>query len=114
MTIRLTILIALACSCIAGRAQDVLVGHVLAEVEMSGEGFMCPFLTPQVIDVLEEHAHWVEALPTLSRIRFAMPTDKAGSPSKFEALLESIGYPEGGAVFLQWDTLSTIPEAPEP
>ncbi len=83
-------------------------------VEMAGEGFMCPFLTPQVVDILEQRAHWVDAQPAESRIRFVVPLAGAWSPEEISEILKDVGYPAEGASFLQWDTLTTIPNAPEP
>ena len=108
----LSMLVAL--STLAGQAQDAPEGHLVAHVEMAGEGFMCPFLTPQVIDWLDVDAHWVVLEPTLSRIRWAMPLEKAPSQAGFEAILEAVGYPAGGAQFLQWDTVATVPIMPDP
>ena len=89
-------------------------GHLLVTVHMEGEGFMCPFLTPQFIDLLETRSHWVQPQPLESRIHYAQPLDEAWSQDEVAAVLRDIGYPEDGAVFLQWDTVAVMPVKPAP
>ena len=48
-------------------------------VHMEGEGFMCPFLTPQFMDLLQSRSHWVHPEPLESRIHYAQPLDEAWS-----------------------------------
>jgi len=89
-------------------------GHLLVTVHMGGEGFMCPFLTPQFIDVVDDRAHWTRALPLESSVQFAVALDQSWTQDGLLDVLTSIGYPEDGASFLQWDTLAVVPPMPEP
>ena len=88
--------------------------HVLVTVGMEGEGFMCPFLTPQFIDLLQTRSHWVYPQPIDSRIQYAQPLEEAWSQGEVTSILKDIGYPEDGAVYLQWDTVTVLPPKPEP
>ena len=88
--------------------------HLLVTVHMEGEGFMCPFLTPLFLDILETRSHWVKSRPRESCVQYAQPLEEAWSQNGIRGVLESIGYPEDGAVFLQWDTVSVVPEMPVP
>ena len=88
--------------------------HVKVTVAMEGEGFMCPFLTPQFIDFLESRSHWVHVEPVDSQIQYAQSLGLAWSQEEVSAILVDIGYPEGGAVFLEWDTVAVLPTKPQP
>ena len=88
-------------------------GHLLVAVHMDGEGFRCPFLTPQFIDVLDTRAHWSLIQPTESTVRFAVDLDEAWTQEGLHQVLTAIGYPKGGASIAQWDTLAVIPPIPE-
>ena len=88
--------------------------HLVVTVHMEGEGFMCPFLTPQFMDLLESRSHWVHPVPLESRIHYAQGLDEAWSQDEVTAVLKDIGYPEGAAAFLQWDTVAVMPLKPQP
>ncbi|MGB1671105.1 MAG: hypothetical protein ACPHCT_06505 [Flavobacteriales bacterium] len=86
----------------------------MVTVHMEGKGFMCPFLTPQFIDLLESQSHWVHPEPLESRIHYSQSLDEAWSQDEVTEVLKDIGYPEDGAVFLQWDTVAVMPLKPQP
>lgn len=88
--------------------------HVHVTAFMAGEGFMCPFLTPQFLDVVRSRAHWVEARPLESEVEFVLPLEQAWSPDALRGVLTDIGYPADGVSFLQWDTVGVVPPAPTP
>ena len=75
---------------------------------------MCPFLTPQFIDFLESRSHWVHVEPVDSQIQYAQSLGLVWSQEEVSAILVDIGYPEGGAVFLEWDTVAVLPTKPQP
>lgn len=104
-----------ACTSAQGPSEVNLdTGHILVTVHMEGAGFKCPFLTPQVMDILETRSHWVRSIPGESAIQYAQPLQGAWSSEDIADVLESVGYPAGGATFLQWDTLFVVPQMPEP
>ena len=86
--------------------------HVHVTVFMAGDGFMCPFLTPQFLDVVQSRAHWVEARPLESEVEFVVPLEQAWSKPALRGVLADIGYPADGVSFLQWDTVGVIPPSP--
>ena len=88
--------------------------HLVVMVHMEGEGFMCPFLTPQFIDLLESRSHWVHPEPLQSLIHYSQSLNEAWSQDEVTHVLKDIGYPEDGAVFLQWDTVAVMPLKPQP
>ena len=88
--------------------------HVHVTAFMAGEGFMCPFLTPQFLDVVRSRAHWVEARPLESQVEFVLPLEQAWSPDALRGVLTDIGYPADGVSFLHWDTVGVIPPSPAP
>ena len=88
--------------------------HVHVTAFMAGEGFMCPFLTPQFMDVVRSRAHWVEARPLESEVEFVLPLEQAWSPEALRGVLTDIGYPADGLDILQWDTVGVIPPSPTP
>ena len=88
--------------------------HVHVTAFMAGEGFMCPFLTPQFLDVVRSRAHWVEARPLESEVEFVLPIERAWSQDALRGVLEDIGYPADGVSFLQWDTVGVVPPSPTP
>lgn len=101
----------------AGQGVGLDVGstlHLHATVSMDGDGFMCPFLTPQFLDVIGSRAHWVEARPLDSEVEFAIPMEQAWSQHALIDMLSDIGYPADGAHILQWDTVGVIPSKPTP
>jgi len=98
---------------VVGPAADSTL-HVHVTAFMAGEGFMCPFLTPQFLDVVRSRAHWVEARPLESEVEFVLPLEQAWSQDELRAVLTDIGYPAEGLGILQWDTVGVIPLAPAP
>ena len=96
----------------SGFAQDSTL-HV--EVSMAARGFMCPFLTPMVVDYLEEKgAHWLNHDRQASTIEFAMPLDSMDGPDALTRRLVLIGYEERHVGYSRFDPTTTIPAAPEP
>lgn len=88
--------------------------HVHVTAFMAGEGFMCPFLTPQFLDVVRSRAHWVAARPLESEVEFVLPLEQAWSQDDLRGVLTDIGYPADGVSILQWDTVGVIPPSPTP
>lgn len=85
------------------------------EVAMAEDGFMCPFLTPMFIGILEDKgADWVICRPQASEIEFCIPLGLAQSQEGYVDWLTDLGYEEQHVTFLQFDTLATQPEIPAP
>jgi hypothetical protein len=85
------------------------------EISMADDGFMCPFLTPMFIGVLEDKgADWVVCRPQESEIAFCVPLEFAQSQEGYTDWLEKLGYQRHQVSFLQFDTLSVQPQVPTP
>lgn len=85
------------------------------EVTMEEDGFMCPFLTPQFMRILEDKgADWVRCRPQDSAIDFCVPLEHARSPEGYSEWLTGLGYSPQHIHFLQFDTLSVMPQLPAP
>ncbi len=82
---------------------------------MAEDGFMCPFLTPMFIGILEDKgADWVVCRPHESEIEFCVPLALAKSQEGYTEWLTQLGYQAHQVTFLQFDTLATQPEIPAP
>lgn len=85
------------------------------EVSMAEDGFMCPFLTPMFIGILEDKgADWVVCRPQESEIAFCVPLEFAQSQEGYIDWLEKLGYQRHQVSFLQFDTLTVMPQIPAP
>ena len=83
------------------------------EIAMAGEGFMCPFLTPMFLEILEEKgADWVHCRRAESEIAFCVPLDKAQDQGTYTHWLTGLGYQEAHITYLQFDTLQVQPPKP--
>lgn len=83
------------------------------EIAMAGEGFMCPFLTPMFMEILEEKgADWVQCRHAESEIAFCVPLAKAQDQKTYTQWLTGIGYQEAHITYLQFDTLLVKPPNP--
>ena len=82
---------------------------------MAEDGFMCPFLTPMFIGILEDKgADWVVCRPQESEIAFCVPLEFAQSQEGYIDWLEKLGYQRHQVSFLQFDTLTVMPQIPAP
>ena len=85
------------------------------EIAMADDGFMCPFLTPMFIGILEDKgANWVVCRPQESEAAFCVPLDMARSQEGYIDWLEKLGYQRHQVNFLQFDTLLVQPQVPTP
>lgn len=85
------------------------------EISMADDGFMCPFLTPMFVGILEDKgADWVVCRPQESEISFCVPMESAQSQEVYVDWLQKLGYQGHQVTFLQFDTLSVKPQVPTP
>ena len=85
------------------------------EVAMADDGFMCPFLTPMFIGILEDKgADWVICRPQESEVAFCVPLEMAQSQEGYIDWLEKLGYQRHQVSFLQFDTLMVQPQVHSP
>lgn len=82
---------------------------------MAEDGFMCPFLTPMFIGILEDKgAEWVICRPELSKVEFCVGLEHARSQEGYVDWLTDLGYAESQIAFGVFDTLSVMPPIPTP
>ena len=85
------------------------------EISMEEDGFMCPFLTPMFLGILEDKgADWVICRPQLSEIEFCVPLEMGRSEAGYIDWLTGIGYQDQHIAFQRFDTLSVQPQVPAP
>ena len=82
---------------------------------MAGDGFMCPFLTPMFLEILEEegNADWVVCRHQQSEVVFSVPLELAQSKKTYTQWLTGLGYQEAHITYLQFDTLLVQPPIPD-
>lgn len=86
-----------------------------AKVHMAESGFMCPFLTPMFVGILEDkEADWVQARPQESVVEWSVPLQSGQSQEGYVDWLTALGYGEEQITFLQFDTLLVQPSIPAP
>jgi hypothetical protein len=85
------------------------------EISMAGDGFMCPFLTPMFLEILEEEGKvdWVVCHHQQSEVEFSVPLEFAKSQKTYSQWLTGLGYQEAHITFLQFDTLLVQPAIPD-
>jgi hypothetical protein len=85
------------------------------EIAMAGDGFMCPFLTPMFLEILEEEGRvdWVQCRHQQSEVEFLVPLEFAQSQKTYTQWLTGLGYQEAHITYLQFDTLLVQPEFPD-
>lgn len=85
------------------------------KVHMAESGFMCPFLTPMFVEILEDkEADWVLAKPQESVVEWSVPLHAGRSQEGYVDWLTALGYGEEQITFLQFDTLQVQPSIPAP
>lgn len=85
------------------------------EVSMAEDGFMCPFLTPLFVEILEDKgAEWVICRPQQSKVLFCVGLDDARDQQGYTEWLLDLGYQEEHISFGVFDTLSVLPPIPAP
>jgi hypothetical protein len=88
---------------------------VRVEIKMAEEGFMCPFLTPMFLEILEDKgAEWVVCRPQESEVEFCTGVFKSKSKEVYTDWLTQLGYAEAQIQFAVFDTLATLPPLPTP
>lgn len=89
--------------------------HLHVEVHMDADGFMCPFLTPMFLDVLEDKgAVWSLRDVEEGTIEFCLPLGSAPSPEGLADWLVQLGYEERHIRFPVFDTLPEPLPHPSP
>ena len=88
---------------------------VRVEIKMAEDGFMCPFLTPMFLDILDRKgAEWVVCRPQESEVEFCMSLLKAQGQDVYTDWLTQLGYASTQIEFAAFDTLTVIPAPPAP
>lgn len=85
------------------------------EVSMAEDGFMCPFLTPLFVGILEDKgAEWVICKPQQSKVQFCVALEEAEDQQGYIDWLLDLGYEADHISFGVFDTLSVLPPIPAP
>lgn len=80
--------------------------HLHVEVHMDADGFMCPFLTPMFLGILEDKgALWSARDVEAGTIEFCLPLDASPSPDGLTRWLVQLGYEERHIRYPVFDTL---------
>lgn len=86
---------------------------VQVRIHMAEDGFMCPFLTPVFLDVLDKKgAAWVVPRPASSEVEFAAPLEVAPDQEALRDWLRQVGYDPELVSFPVFDTLDVLPPIP--
>lgn len=82
---------------------------------MDADGFMCPFLTPMFLVILEEKgALWSVRNAEEGTIEFCLPLDAGSSPEVVSDWLTQLGYEERHIRYPVFDTLPEPLPHPSP
>ena len=104
----------IAASLLVNSAQPDLA-FVRVEIKMAEDGFMCPFLKPMFLGVLEDKGvEWVVCRPKSSEVEFCTALTKSESMEVYSSWLTQLGYADAQIQYTAFDTLAFLPSPPLP